>query len=80
MARQTNDGEPTYGNVNDHKDEEEADRLPLHHFPSPAEDQLSSAGDEPPLVRARLSEDGSHAVEETLSPTGSVVSSRTRPE
>lgn len=79
MARQTKDGEPTYDRDIGDKTKETEIRPPQRSSDAAA-GQLSSEGDEPPLVRARLSEDGSHTVEETLSPTGSVVSSRTRPE
>lgn len=79
MARQTNDGEPTYGNVNDHKGEEEPGRLPQRHFPAAAADQLSPAGDEPPLERSRLSEDGTETLNDTLSQTDGVVGSQSEP-
>lgn len=79
MARQTNDGEPTYGNTIDDKAKETEIRQ-SHHFSGVPAGQLSPEGDEPPLVRSRLSEDDSHTVEETLSLTGSVISSRVRPE
>jgi len=80
MAQQTNDGKPVYGNVADNRGEEEADRPPSHHLSGVPAGQLSPAGDEPPLVRSRLSEDGTETSEDTLSPTGGVVGSRTRPE
>ena len=79
MAQQTKDGEPIYGNVADNGSEEEADRPPSHHFSGVPAGQLSPAGDEPPLVRSRLSEDGTETSEDTLSPTGGVVSSHVEP-
>lgn len=73
MARQTDDGEPTYGRDMGNKTKDTEIR-PSHHFSGAPAGQLSAAGDEPPLSRTQLSDDGSHAVEETLSPTGSVIS------
>lgn len=69
MARQTNDGEPTYGRNRSEKTKE-TDIRPSHHFSDAAAGQISPARDEPALERARLSEDGSHPIEETLFSTG----------
>ena len=77
MARQTNDSEPTCGE--DIGGKPETEPRSLNHYSGAPAGQLSSEGDEPPLVRVRLSEDGSHTIEETLSPSGDVVSSRTTP-
>lgn len=79
MARQTNDGEPTYGSDRGEKTKEMEIRPPQHFSGAPA-GQLSPAGDEPPLVRSRLSESGAEVANETLSPTGSVISSPTEPD
>lgn len=78
MARQTNDGEPTYGRDTG-GEAQETQLQPPPNFSGVPAGQLSPEGDEPPLVRSRLSEDGSDITEETLSPTGGVLSSRTEP-
>ncbi len=78
-AQQTESSKPVYGNVADNRTEEEADRPPSHHFSGVPAGQLSPAGDEPPLVRSRLSEDGAETSEDTLSPTGGVAGSRVEP-
>lgn len=78
MARQTNDGEPTYGRDMGDKAQEPGIR-PSQRFSGVPAGQLSPAGDEPPLVRSRLSENGAEIADETLSPTGSVVGSPTEP-
>ena len=79
MARQTNDGEPTYGRDIGDKTKETEIRPPQRFSGVPA-GQLSPAGDEPPLVRSRLSENGAEVANETLSPTGGVFSSPTEPD
>lgn len=77
MARLTNDGEPTYGRDRGNRTKD-AEIRPPHHLSGVPAGQLSPGGDEPPLVRTHLSEDGSHIIEETLSPTGGVVSTSVR--
>ncbi len=75
MARQTNDGEPTYG-----RDKaKETELRPPQHFSGVPAGQLSPASDEPPLERSRLSENGAEIADETLSPTASIAGSPTEP-
>lgn len=47
--------------------------VPAREVASTADTQVSPAGDEPPLVRTRLSKDGTEIASETLSPTGDVI-------